>query len=95
MNIFTKSYHFFFQLRGTVSSFANVCAKLSNFIQMKWFTNLCELIGIHWTFLFFAIVCFVACFYTVVDFPETRRKTVEEIYAKLNRKDKNKSESIP
>ncbi|KAJ0171524.1 hypothetical protein K1T71_013074 [Dendrolimus kikuchii] len=77
---------FTFQLRGTVSSFANICAKLSNFVQTKWFTNLCELIGIHWTFLFFGIVCFIACFYTVVSFPETRGKTVEDIYLKLSNK---------
>lgn len=90
---------FTFQLRGTVSSFANICAKLSNFVQMKWFTNLCELIGIHWTFLFFAIVCFLACFYTVIYFPETRGKTVQEIYYKLSNKvskeDKNKTEALP
>ncbi|XP_013191734.2 facilitated trehalose transporter Tret1 [Amyelois transitella] len=93
---------FTFQLRGTVSSFANICAKLSNFVQTKWFTSLCELIGIHWTFLFFSIVCFIACFYTVLDFPETRNKTVEEIYTKLSGrkrekelKDGNKSDILP
>ncbi|KAG6439638.1 hypothetical protein O3G_MSEX000947 [Manduca sexta] len=89
---------FTFQLRGTVSSFANICAKLSNFVQMKWFTNLCELIGIHWTFLFFSVVCFVACVYTVVYFPETRQKTVAEIYAKLEGKkeeNENKTEAVP
>ncbi|XP_072948105.1 facilitated trehalose transporter Tret1-like [Epargyreus clarus] len=90
---------FTFQLRGTVSSFANICAKLSNFVQMKWFTKICELISIHWTFLFFAIVCFSACFYTVVSFPETRHKTVEEIYEKLsNKEQKDKDEqtrSVP
>ncbi|XP_068624981.1 facilitated trehalose transporter Tret1-like [Battus philenor] len=77
---------FTFQLRGTVSSFANICAKLSNFVQMKWFKNLSEMIGIHWTLLFFAIVCFVASFYTVMFFPETRNKTVDEIYSKLSRR---------
>ncbi|XP_049880018.1 facilitated trehalose transporter Tret1-like [Pectinophora gossypiella] len=87
---------FTFQLRGTVSAFANICAKLSNFVQMKWFTNLCALIGIHWTFLFFSIVCFCACFYTVVAFPETRHKAVEEIYAKLDsRKNKEVTETVP
>ncbi|XP_075985652.1 facilitated trehalose transporter Tret1-like [Anticarsia gemmatalis] len=84
---------FTFQLRGTVSAFANVCAKMSNFVQTKWFTILCDLIGIHWTFLFFAIVCFIACFYTVVYFPETRQKTIEEIYSKLSGKTKQTSEN--
>ncbi|XP_013161568.1 PREDICTED: facilitated trehalose transporter Tret1-like [Papilio xuthus] len=83
---------FTFQLRGTVSSFANICAKLSNFVQMKWFKNLSELIGIHWTLLFFAIVCFAASFYTVIFFPETRNKTVDEIYAKLSRRKKKDNE---
>ncbi|XP_045762141.1 facilitated trehalose transporter Tret1-like [Maniola jurtina] len=83
---------FTFQLRGTVSSFANICAKLSNFVQMKWFTTICELISIHWTFLFFASVCFFACFYTLVAFPETRQKSVEEIYEKLSSRNKNKKD---
>ncbi|CAK1591195.1 unnamed protein product [Parnassius mnemosyne] len=92
---------FTFQLRGTVSSFANICAKLSNFVQMKWFNNLSELIGIHWTLLFFAVVCFAASFYTVIFFPETRNKTVEEIYAKLakrktiEKKEVDDAKSIP
>ncbi|CAH0403037.1 unnamed protein product [Chilo suppressalis] len=87
---------FTFQLRGTVSAFTNICAKLSNFVQMKWFTNLCELIGIHWTFLFFAIVCFFSTIYTIFDFPETRNKTVDEIYEKLNsRGEKDKSTAVP
>ncbi|CAH2057280.1 unnamed protein product, partial [Iphiclides podalirius] len=76
---------FTFQLRGTVSSFANICAKLSNFVQMKWFKSLSEMVGIHWTLLFFAVVCFAASFYTVIFFPETRNKTVDEIYSKLSR----------
>lgn len=72
-----------------MSSFANICAKLSNFVQMKWFTKLCELISIHWTFLFFATVSFLACFYTMIAFPETRNKTIDEIYEKLSRKKKD------
>lgn len=80
-----------------MSAFTNICAKLSNFVQMKWFTNLCELIGIHWTFLFFSIVCFVACAYTTFDFPETRNKSVDEIYGKLSRRGKkgNKVAAVP
>ncbi|CAG9792751.1 unnamed protein product [Diatraea saccharalis] len=55
-----------------------------------------QLIGIHWTFLFFAIVCFFSTIYTIFDFPETRNKTVEEIYSKLNRRNKaNKSTAVP
>ncbi|KOB72305.1 Sugar transporter [Operophtera brumata] len=83
-------------LRGTVSSFANVAAKMSNFVQMKWFTSLCDLIGMHWTFLFFSVVSFFACFYSLVYFPETRQKTVEEIYEKLEGKKKeNTTEQVP
>ncbi|OWR47246.1 sugar transporter [Danaus plexippus plexippus] len=86
---------FSFQLRGTVSSFANICAKLSNFVQMKWFTKISELISIHWTFLFFAIVCFSASLYTVIVFPETRHKTVDEIYEKLSKKDNDRIKAVP
>lgn len=86
----------FFQLRGTVSSFANVAAKMSNFVQMKWFTSLCDLIGLHWTFLFFSVVSFFACFYSLFYFPETRQKSVAEIYEKLEgKKKKKKTEEVP
>ncbi|CAH0717890.1 unnamed protein product, partial [Brenthis ino] len=86
---------FSFQLRGTVSSFANICAKLSNFVQMKWFTKLCELISIHWTFLFFSIVSFFASIYTLTAFPETRNKTVDEIYEKLDKKKDERIKAVP
>lgn len=87
---------FFFQLRGTVSAFTNICAKLSNFVQMKWFTKLCDIIGIHWTFLFFSVVCFAACLYTIFCFTETRNKTIDEIYSKLDRTSKkDKITAVP
>ncbi|KAG7300968.1 hypothetical protein JYU34_015323 [Plutella xylostella] len=86
---------FTFQLRGTVSSFANISAKLSNFVQMKWFTAVSELIGIHWTFAFFSIVSLFACFYSVLCFPETRHKTVDEIYQKLSKRKEEKTDSVP
>ncbi|XP_073962598.1 facilitated trehalose transporter Tret1-like [Choristoneura fumiferana] len=83
---------FTFQLRGTVSTFANILAKGANFIQMKWFHKLNQAVGIHWTLFFFAVVCFFASFYSLVFFPETKRKSIEEIYSELAGK-KNKSSS--
>ncbi|GBP33796.1 Facilitated trehalose transporter Tret1 [Eumeta japonica] len=86
---------FTFPLRGTVSAFANICAKLLNFIQTKWFYDLSQHIGMHWTFIMFSLVCFVGCFYSVFFFPETRGKTVEEIYEELSGKKKKQNNDSP
>ncbi|KAJ8710066.1 hypothetical protein PYW07_009432 [Mythimna separata] len=74
---------FSFQHRGMVTSFVSSVDALSDFLQTKAYDPLLKLLGIHWVFIMFSMVCFLGTFYTVMWVPETKDKTVEEIYALL------------
>ncbi|KAJ0171523.1 hypothetical protein K1T71_013073 [Dendrolimus kikuchii] len=74
---------FSFQHRGMVTSFVSSIDALSDFLQTKAYDPLLKLIGIHWVFIMFSVVCFFGTFYTVMWVPETKDRTVAEIYALL------------
>ncbi|CAB3229749.1 unnamed protein product [Arctia plantaginis] len=87
---------FNFQYRGMVSSTVIVVCGLSDFIQIKAFDPLLKLLGIHWIFIIFSFICFLASFYAATCVPETKNKSVEEIYAFLEGKEfKNKEKDNP
>lgn len=75
-----------------VSSIVIVVCGLSDFTQTKAFDPLLKLLGIHWIFIIFSAICFLASFYTATCLPETKNKSVEEIYAILERKACNNKE---
>ncbi|XP_061723996.1 facilitated trehalose transporter Tret1-like [Cydia pomonella] len=77
---------FSFQLRGTVTSLviAFACALVS--IELRFFHPLSELAGLHTVFFLFASVCLVSTIYIVVCVPETKMKTIDEIYARIGGK---------
>ncbi|XP_075985361.1 facilitated trehalose transporter Tret1-like [Anticarsia gemmatalis] len=86
---------FSFQHRGMVTSFVSSVDALSDFLQTKAYDPLLKLLGIHWVFIMFSFVCFLGTFYTVMWVPETKDKTVEEIYALLSdsrKKEKRKDD---
>ncbi|KAJ2941373.1 hypothetical protein O0L34_g3576 [Tuta absoluta] len=74
---------FSFQHRGMVTSFVSSVDALSDFLQTKAYDPLLKLLGIHWVFIMFSMVCFIGTFYTIMWVPETKDRTVEEIYALL------------
>ncbi|XP_072948030.1 solute carrier family 2, facilitated glucose transporter member 8-like [Epargyreus clarus] len=74
---------FSFQHRGMVTSFVSSVDALSDFVQTKAYDPLLKLLGIHWVFILFSIVCFLGTVYTVLYVPETKDRSVEEIYALL------------
>lgn len=78
-----NSIQFSFQHRGMVTSFVSSVDALSDFLQTKAYDPLLKLLGIHWVFILFSIVCFGGTFYTIMWVPETKDRTVEEIYALL------------
>lgn len=71
-----------------VTSMTSTICALSDFLQTKAYDPLLKLLGIHWVFMMFSAVCFLGTFYTIMWVPETKNKTVQEIYALLedNRK---------
>ncbi|CAH0596946.1 unnamed protein product [Chrysodeixis includens] len=88
---------FSFQHRGMVTSFVSSVDALSDFLQTKAYDPLLKLLGIHWVFILFSLVCFLGTFYTVMWVPETKDKTVEEIYALLEdsrKKEKRKEKDV-
>ncbi|CAG5054990.1 unnamed protein product [Parnassius apollo] len=74
---------FSFQHRGMVTSFVSSIDALSDFLQTKAYDPLLKLLGIHWVFIMFSVVCFFGTLYTILYVPETKDRTVEEIHAIL------------
>ncbi|GBP33782.1 Facilitated trehalose transporter Tret1 [Eumeta japonica] len=75
------------QLGCSTSWFArldHVCCALSDFVQMKAYDPLLKLLGVHWVFISFSMICFLGTIYTVLWVPETKGKSLEEIYSVLN-----------
>ncbi|KAL4716489.1 hypothetical protein ACJJTC_015917 [Scirpophaga incertulas] len=74
---------FSFQLRGTVTpiviSFA--CALVS--VELRVFQPLADSAGLHLVFWLFAGVCLVSTVYIAFMVPETRMRSIDEIYAEI------------
>ncbi|CAB3229745.1 unnamed protein product [Arctia plantaginis] len=87
---------FTFQHRGMVTSMTSSICALSDFLQTKAYDPLLKLLGIHWVFMMFSAVCFLGTFYTIMWVPETKNKTVQEIYALLedNRKKEKRKKNV-
>lgn len=66
-----------------VTSFVSSVDALSDFVQTKAYDPLLKLLGIHWVFIIFSSVCFFGAFYTIMWVPETKNRSVDEIYALL------------
>ncbi|CAH0717889.1 unnamed protein product, partial [Brenthis ino] len=85
---------FSFQHRGMVTSFVSSVDALSDFLQTKAYDPLLKLLGIHWVFILFSLVCFAGTFYTVMYVPETKDRSLDEIYAILDGRQKEKRKDV-
>ncbi|CAK1543401.1 unnamed protein product [Leptosia nina] len=74
---------FSFKYRGTVMAVTMSIASFSDFLQLLFFKPLANLIGIYVSFYFFAGVCFFIAVYVIFCIPETRGRTLEDIYGEL------------
>lgn len=77
-----------------VTSFVSSVDALSDFLQTKAYDPLLKLLGIHWVFIMFSMVCFIGTLYTVLYVPETKDRTVEEIYAILDGRQKERRKDV-
>ncbi|CAH2097674.1 unnamed protein product [Euphydryas editha] len=77
---------FSFQYRGTVTSIviAFACALVS--VQLRVFQPLATQVGLYLVFWLFAGVCLISTAYIVFYVPETKRRSIEEIYAEFDGK---------
>ncbi|CAG9124882.1 hypothetical protein JYU34_015248 [Plutella xylostella] len=81
---------FNFQLRGTVTSIviAFACALVS--IELRFFHPIADAIGMHSVFWAFASVCLVSTVYIALYVPETKMRSLEDIYDEISGKKKAK-----
>ncbi|VVC99981.1 unnamed protein product [Leptidea sinapis] len=79
---------FSFQHRGTVTSIviAFACALVS--LELRVFQPIASYFGLYLIFWIFAGVCIVSTIYIFWCVPETKMKSIEEIYAQLGKKKK-------
>ncbi|KAL4717735.1 hypothetical protein ACJJTC_000884 [Scirpophaga incertulas] len=77
---------FSFKYRGTVMASTMATAAFADFLQMLIFKPLATAIGAHVAFYFFGVVCILASLYVIIRVPETKKKSVNEIYDELKTK---------
>lgn len=59
---------------------------VADFLQLLFFKPLANSIGIHVAFYFFGLVCLFMAAYVIIVIPETRARTLEDIYQDLGKK---------
>lgn len=64
-------------------------ASFTDFLQLLFFKPLANAVGIYVAFYFFGIVCIVMAAYVIFIVPETKEKTLDEIYKSLGKKNTN------
>lgn len=86
MSVVLSGEIFSFKYRGTVMATAMCGSSLSDFLQLLFFKPLANSIGIHVAFYFFGLVCLFMAAYVIIVIPETRARTLEDIYQDLGKK---------
>ena len=84
----------FQQYRGTVTSIvmAFACALVS--VELRLFHPLAANVGLYSVFWMFAAVCLISTAYIALCVPETKRRTIEEIYAEFQGKKEKDPEAV-
>ncbi|XP_026331654.1 facilitated trehalose transporter Tret1-like, partial [Hyposmocoma kahamanoa] len=86
---------FSFKHRGSVMGVVMAAAAVCAFMQILFFKKVATAIGLHVSFYFFGIVCLLAALYTILVIPETKMRTLEEIYQDLRtKKEKNEDKDL-
>lgn len=82
------------QYRSSVSAVTMGLASSTDFVQLLTFKPLANSIGIEYCFYFFGAVCLVNSVYVIFKLPETKQRSLEEIYEKLKTKKERESEKV-
>ncbi|CAG9570592.1 unnamed protein product [Danaus chrysippus] len=86
MSVVITGEIFSFRYRGTVLAITMAVASLFDFIQLLFFKSLANAVGIHVSFYFFGILCLLMALYVILVIPETRARSLEDIYKDLVKK---------
>ncbi|XP_063369701.1 facilitated trehalose transporter Tret1-like [Cydia amplana] len=85
---------FNFQLRGTVATLITAISLGTDFALLKLFAPLIARIGYHSIFWVFSFICLANVFYLIWCVPETKMRSLEDIYADLEGKKRTKGEKV-
>ncbi|XP_045505504.1 facilitated trehalose transporter Tret1-like [Colias croceus] len=85
---------FSFQHRGTVTSIVIAFTSGLVSVQLRVFHPLATTVGLYLIFWIFAAVCLVSTVYIFCCVPETKMKTIEEIYEELGGKEKDEEAAV-
>ncbi|XP_034827053.1 facilitated trehalose transporter Tret1-like [Maniola hyperantus] len=85
---------FSYKYRGTVMAITMSVASFFDFLQLLFFKPLANSIGIHVAFYFFGIVCIFMAIYVVIVIPETKGKSLVEIYKCFRAKKSQQNELV-
>ncbi|CAH0714601.1 unnamed protein product, partial [Brenthis ino] len=88
ISIVIASEIFSFKYRGTVMAVTTSAASFADFLQLLFFKPLVNALGIYIAFYFFGIVCILMAVYVVIIIPETKGKTLDDIYKHLEQTDR-------
>ncbi|XP_047520585.1 facilitated trehalose transporter Tret1-like isoform X2 [Pieris napi] len=76
---------FSFKYRGTVLATTMAIASVADFFQLLFFKPLANSIGVFYAFYFFGAMCLLTVVYVVLKLPETKNRSLEEIYEELKK----------
>ncbi|XP_045524072.1 facilitated trehalose transporter Tret1-like isoform X1 [Pieris brassicae] len=76
---------FSFKYRGSVLATTMAIASVADFLQLLFFKPLANTIGVFYAFYFFGVMCLLTVVYVIIKLPETKNRSLEEIYEELKR----------
>ncbi|VVC99832.1 unnamed protein product [Leptidea sinapis] len=83
---------FSFKYRATVMATTLSTTSVADFIQLLFFKPLASAVGIHVAFYFFGIFCVIISAYTLLYVPETKSRSLDDIYQDLMKRKKKTKE---
>lgn len=82
----------YLQYRSTVMASTMSTSSFLDFLQMLFFKPIANTIGVHVAFYFFGIVCILTSIYVLLVVPETKQRSLHEIYEDLKTKKERQKE---
>ncbi|XP_041988244.1 facilitated trehalose transporter Tret1-like [Aricia agestis] len=74
-----------YKYRSTVMAVTMATSSLADFVQLLLFKPLANVIGIHVAFYFFGGICLLMAVYVIFQIPETKARSLEDIYRDLSK----------
>ncbi|CAH0596888.1 unnamed protein product [Chrysodeixis includens] len=92
VSVIVTSEIFSFKYRGSVIAMTMASASVAAFLQMVFFKSFVNAIGVQVAFFFFGIVCLGAAVFYIIVVPETKKRSLQEIYGDLRTKKEKRLE---